>query len=90
MNIKAEPGLEEALAICVTALRRVAEYRLPPALDRRLLWLSENTEQLSETEREELLAVVELSEDRTIEKLQAQAALQRLERLYPHLVASPP
>jgi hypothetical protein len=85
-----DPALEEVLATCVAALRRVAEYRLPPALDRRLLWLSENKEKLSEAEREELLATVEFAEDRTVEKLQAQAVLQRLGRLYPHLVAPPP
>jgi hypothetical protein len=89
-TINAEPGLEEVLAGCVAALRRVAESRLPAALDRRLLWLSENKEQLSETEREELLAAVEFAEDRTVEKLQAQAVLQRLARLFPHLVAPHP
>jgi hypothetical protein len=86
-TINADPVLEEVLASCVAALRRVAEYRLPAALNRRLLWLSDNKERLSETEREELLAAVEFSEDRTVEKLQAQAALQRLARLYPHLVS---
>jgi hypothetical protein len=90
MTINAEPGLEEVLANCVAALRRVAESRLPAALDRRLLWLSENKERLSENEREELLAAVEFSEDRTVEKLQAQAALKCLARLYPHLVAPQP
>jgi hypothetical protein len=38
-----DPGPAKAvLRDCVTALQRVAVYRLPPALDRRLLWLSEN------------------------------------------------
>ncbi len=89
-TMNADPALEEVLAGCVAALRRVAEYRLPAALDRRLLWLSENQERLSEAEREELLAAVEFSEDRTVEKLQAQSVLQRLARLYPHLVSTPP
>ena len=53
----------------------MAEYRLLAAFDRRLLWLSENKEQLSEAEREELLARVEFSEGRTLEKLRALAAL---------------
>jgi hypothetical protein len=88
-TINEGPVPEEVLAGCVAALRRVAEYRLPAALARRLLWLSENKERLSEAEREDLLAVVELSEGRTLEKLQAQAVLQRLARLYPHLVAPP-
>jgi hypothetical protein len=38
-----DPGPAKAvLRDCVTVLQRVAVYRLPPALDRRLLWLSEN------------------------------------------------
>ena len=86
----AEPGFEEVLADCVAALRRVAEYRLPAALDRRLLWLSENKERLSEEEREELLAAVEFAEDRTVEKLQAEVVLRRLARLYPHLFTPQP
>jgi len=88
-TLNADPALEEVLAGCVAALRRIADYRLPAALDRRLLWLSENKEQLSQAEHEELLAAVEFSEDRTIEKLQAQAVLQGLARLYPHLVPPP-
>jgi hypothetical protein len=91
MPTAAEPaGLEEALTECIAALRRVAAYRQPAGLDRRLLWLSENQERLSEEERDELNAALEFAEDRTLEKLQAQAALQRLGRLYPHLVASQP
>lgn len=82
--------LTKVLSDCVSALQRVASYRLPPALDRRLLWLSENQESLSEAEREELLAAVEFSEDRTVEKLQAQAVLKRLAILFPHLVSSQP
>jgi hypothetical protein len=89
-TLNADPALEEILANCVAALRRVAEYRLPHALDRRLLWLSENKERLSEADREELLAAVEFAEDRTVEKLQARAALQGLARLYPHLVSPQP
>jgi hypothetical protein len=89
-TLNSDPALEEVLAGCVAALRRVAKSRLPAALDRRLLWLSENKERLSEAEREELLAAVEFAEDRTVEKVQAQAVLQRLARLYPHLVDTPP
>ena len=85
--LNADQSLEEVLAGCVAVLRRVAESRLPAALDRRLLWLSENKGCLSEAEREELLAAVEFSEDRTVDKLQAQAVLQSLGRLYPQLVA---
>lgn len=82
-------SLEAVLAECIAALKRLAVYRLPPALDRRLLWLSENKEKLSQAEREELLAAVEFSEERSIEKVHAQAALKRLGALYPDLVSAP-
>jgi hypothetical protein len=80
---------DSALRDSAAALRRVSDYRLPPALDRRLLWLSENKEKLSEAEREELLALVELAEERTLEKLQARAALKRLAEVWPHLGSTP-
>ncbi len=82
--------LEDVLVECAAALRHLAEYRLPHAMDRRLLWLSEHKETLSEVEREELLATVEFAEERTIEKLQAQAVLKRLATLYPHLISPLP
>lgn len=62
---EAEPVLRD----CVETLRQVADYRLPKAMDQRLLWLSENKEKLSGTEREELLALAEFAEQRTLEKV---------------------
>ena len=79
-------GHEALLSECVAALQRLASYRLPPALDQRLLWLSENKENLSEAEREELHALVEFAEERTIDKLQAQATLKRIGEVCPQLV----
>jgi hypothetical protein len=81
---------DAALRECVAALQRVADYRLPPALDRRLVWLSENKESLSEAEREELFAMIEFAEERTVEKLQARVALKRLGEIWPHLVPARP
>src|SRR5258708_4639560 len=71
-----------------TALHRVASYKLPGAMDRRLLWLSENKETLSEAEHEELLALIDFSEDRTVEKLQAKILLKRLAEVCPEIVGS--
>ncbi len=82
--------LDQVLRDCVATLQRVGASRLPQALDRRLLWLSENKERLAESEREELLAIVEFSEDRTLEKLQAQVLLKRLTALCPTLVLPQP
>jgi hypothetical protein len=80
--------VESVLGDCAVTLRRLAEYRLPPALDQRLLWLSENKESLSEAERHELVALVDLVEEKTLEKLQSQATLRRIRQAFPHL-ASP-
>jgi hypothetical protein len=80
---EAEPVLRD----CVDTLRTVATYRLPKAVDQRLLWLSENKERLDELERDELVALADFSEQRTLEKVQAQAVLKRLGDIYPQLLS---
>ncbi len=54
-------------------------------LDQRLLWLSENKDSLTGVERHELLALVDLADEKTIEKLQAQATLRRIGEAFPSL-----
>ena len=80
-----QPTVESVIQDCAATLRRLAEYRLPAALDRRLLWLSENKESLSQAERQELLALIELADEKTLEKLEAQAALRRIGQAFPKL-----
>ena len=80
----------DLIQACAATLQRVAHYRLPSAMDRRLLWLSENKEVLTEVEHEELLALVDFSEDRTLEKVQAKVLLQRLAGVWPQLFGSAP
>ena len=80
----------EVLRDCYATLSHVAGYRLPPAIDRRLQWLSENKQSLASTERDELMALVDFAEDRTLEKARAQATLQRLAELFPDLSANRP
>ena len=86
-------GLEDTrmrvLRECADTLRKVASDRLPQALDQRLLWLSENKQTLSAPEREELLGLVEFSQDRTIEKLRARALLQQLADVWPEVTSTP-
>jgi hypothetical protein len=77
-------SLDSLVQECADTLRRVANYRMPVAMDRRLLWLSENKESLTALEREELLALVDFSEDRTVEKLEAKVLLQRLAEVMPN------
>jgi hypothetical protein len=79
---------ESVLRDCMSTLQLVAAYALPPAVDRRLLWLSENKEKLTEAEREELLGLVAWAEERTREKLQAQLVLKRLRAQWPDLSPS--
>jgi len=79
------PQGEVVLRDCVQTLSRMADYRLPNALDRRLLWLSENKERLDKTQREELAALVELADHRALDKVQANAVLERLRQIYPEL-----
>ncbi|HEY3244116.1 MAG TPA: hypothetical protein VGM03_12285 [Phycisphaerae bacterium] len=80
---------EAVLRHCIATLQLVAAYRLPPALDARLLWLSENKERLTDGERHELSALLDFAEDRTLEKVKARATLQRLGEPLPEVVSEP-
>lgn len=81
----ADPARRDALEASVAALRRVAGYALDPAVDRRLLDLGERKEFLSPAEHQELLAWVAFTQQRSLDKLQAELALQRLLAAYPEL-----
>ena len=83
-------AVDSLIQECAATLQRVANYRMPVAMDRRLLWLAENKEGLTQPEREELLALVDFSEDRTLEKLQAKVLLQRLTEACPQLFGKAP
>jgi hypothetical protein len=84
-----EPDWQAALTASADALRRVAAYALPPALDRRLLDLGERKDALTPAERDELFAWVAFTQQRSVEKLQAEAALRRLTAVCPELAAGP-
>jgi hypothetical protein len=81
------PQGEPVLRDCVATLTRVANYRLPVALDRRLLWLSENKERLDESQRQELFALIDLADDRALDKVHAKATLRQLAQLFPELAS---
>ena len=68
---------------CIHALRPVADYELEPALDRRMSDLGERKEFLSADEHAELLDLVAFARRRSIEKLKAQLALNRLLEVTP-------
>jgi hypothetical protein len=79
-----DPQLQTAIRNSVRALRRIADYTLPPDLDRYIRELGERKEFLSPQEHEQLLALVSLTEQRSIDKLQAELALQQLQACFPN------
>lgn len=79
----AEP--DRAAAVAAAALRRVAGYVLPPALDRRLLDHGERKDALTPDERAELLEWVAFTQQWSADKLAAELALRRLAAAYPDL-----
>lgn len=84
-----DPQLQSAVQACAGTLQKLADYELDPALDRQLHQLGERKEFLSQAEHEELLALVDFAQKRTIEKLEAQAVLERLHTALPGLFAKP-
>ncbi len=82
--------MDTLLQDCFATLQKVASYKLPAPIDRRLLFLSENKETLNDVEREELLALIDFAEDRTVEKLQAKLILRRLGEAFPQHFADKP
>lgn len=89
MSASAPPAADwqAAVSSSVAALRRVAGYTLPPELDRRVLELGERKETLTPEERAELLAWVAFTQERSVEKAEAEVALRRLAAVCPELPA---
>ena len=84
-----DPEVHSALETCIGALSKVANYRLETPLQRRLEDLGERKEFLGQAEHEELLALVEFGQRRTIEALEARLALRRLRDAFPDAIATP-
>jgi hypothetical protein len=81
----AEPAWQAALSSSAATLRRVASYTLPPEFDRRILELGERKDSLTDEERAELMAWVAFTQQRSVEKLEAEVALRRLAAAFPEL-----
>lgn len=81
----AEPAWQNALATSISALRRVAGYSIDPSLDQRILALAERKADLTPAERSELIAWVAFTQQRSLEKLEAEVALERLLNVCPEL-----
>jgi hypothetical protein len=82
-----DPQFLSAIQACTVALRRLADYELDPSLYSRLHALGERKEFLSQAEHEELLALVAFAHHRTIEKLEARVALDRLRTALPGVLS---
>jgi hypothetical protein len=82
-----EPEWKPALMASAAALRRLADYKLPPELDRRLHELGERKESLSPDERAEYLAWIAFTEERSIEKMRAELALHSLAAVCPEVAS---
>lgn len=88
-TVAVEPARNEALYASASALRRMTGYELPAELDKRILDLGERKESLTTEERAELLAWVSFTQQRSIEKYEAQLALKRLASVFPEMTAEP-
>ena len=82
-----DPQFQSAIQACAVALRRMAHFELSPSLHQRMHILGERKEFLSQAEHEELLALVDFAHQRTLEKLEAQVALDRLRTALPDVLS---
>jgi hypothetical protein len=81
-----DPQFQSAIQACAVALRRLAQFELDVSLQQRLHDLGARKEFLTPAEHEELLALVAFTHQRTIEKLEAQVALDRLRTALPEMM----
>lgn len=79
------PDRRDARIASATALRRTAEYAMPPELDRRMLDLGERQDHLGDVERAELVAWVAFAQQRSVDKFAAELALPRLTAVFPEI-----
>lgn len=89
MSAVIDPTQLAAVLKSLAAHQRVAAYTLPPALDAKLLDLSERKESLTTDERAEWLGLVAFTQARSVEKAEAELATRRLTDAYPELAARP-
>jgi hypothetical protein len=83
--ISLDAQMRDALATCIGALNKLVAYEIEPSLRRRLDDLGDRKEFLDPAERDELLALVEFAQRRSIEALEAKLALSRLNEAFPSI-----
>lgn len=84
-----DPQVEAALKSAYEALHEIAAYRLDPKIDDLMLELGERKEFLDEEQHNHLLALVDLTQRLTLEKLCAELASKRIRAVCPDLAATP-
>ncbi|MDR3637679.1 MAG: hypothetical protein P4L84_27985 [Isosphaeraceae bacterium] len=85
----ADPHIESTIVFCASTLGKMAGYALEPSLQRRLHDLCEREEFLGPEEHDERLALVDFTQRRTIESVEAKLALKRLRDSFPEATALP-
>ncbi len=76
---------QKALKSCETALRQVAEYQLPRALQRKLQENLNQKHSQSAAEHRQLLMLVEAVQEWSLQKVKSLVALKRLTEAFPEL-----
>ena len=84
-EVRSASSRGKALKACEVALRQVAEYQLPRALQRKLQRMLEQKESLSAAEHQQLLTLVEAVQERSLQKVKSLVALKRLTEAFPEL-----
>ena len=84
-EVRSASSRGKALKACEVALRQVAEYQLPRALQRKLQLMLEQKESLSAAEHQQLLTLVEAVQERSLQKVKSLVALKRLTEAFPEL-----
>ena len=84
-EVRSPASRRKALRACEEALRQVAEYRLPRALQGKLQRMLERKESLSAAEHQQLLTMVEAVQERSLQKVKSLVALKRLTEAFPEL-----
>ena len=87
--LRSAPGFCGAIKQCAETLRQMAEYELDDITNitnTRLRELGERKDSLSAEEKKEFFSLLTFCEKRTVEVLEAKAALAKLNREVPELM----
>ena len=84
-EVRSNTSRRKALKACEAALRQVAEYQLPRAVQQKLQRMLDQKESLSEVEHQQLLTLVEAVQERSLQKVKSLVALKQLTDAFPEL-----